>query len=110
MFPIRDDQPKFSPATVTVLLIVANVIVFLFEISLDEYTRNFLIARFGLVPTRFHAVDLITSMFLHGGLAHIIGNMMFLWAFGRSLEDLMGHLRFLFFYLACGVCAGLTHY
>ncbi len=109
MFPIADDQPKYSPSTVTTLLIIVNVLVFLYEISLDEYTRNFLIMRYGLVPAHFHPSALLTCLFLHGGWAHIIGNMLFLWAFGRSLEDSMGHGKFLLFYLLCGVAAGLTH-
>ena len=109
MFPLGDDQPKYSPATVTTLLIVANALVFLFEISLDEFSRNHLISRYGLMPGRFHAAALLTSMFLHGGWAHILGNMMFLWAFGRSLEDLMGHTKYLVFYLASGAIAGLVH-
>jgi membrane associated rhomboid family serine protease len=110
MFPIRDDQPKYAPSTVTGLLIAANLLVFLFEASLDPYTRNFLIAKYGLVPAHFHASALLTSMFLHGGWMHVIGNMLFLWAFGRSLEGIMGHTRFLFFYLASGICAGVVHY
>jgi membrane associated rhomboid family serine protease len=110
MFPLRDDQPKYSPATVTGLLIVANILVFLFEVSLDPYTRNFLIAKYGLVPAHFHPTALLTSMFLHGSWLHLGGNMLFLWAFGRSLEDLMGHTRFLLFYLVSGICAGLVQY
>jgi membrane associated rhomboid family serine protease len=109
MFPIQDDQPKYSPSTVTILLILVNSLVFLYEISLDEYTRNFLIQKYGLVPAHFHASALLTCMFLHGGWMHIIGNMLFLWAFGRSLEDRMGHAKFLLFYLLCGVAAGITH-
>jgi membrane associated rhomboid family serine protease len=109
MFPIQDDQPKYSPSTVTMLLILVNSLVFLYEISLDEYTRNFLIQKYGLVPAHFHASALLTCMFLHGGWMHIIGNMLFLWAFGRSLEDNMGHAKYLLFYLLCGVAAGITH-
>jgi len=108
MFPIRDDRPKYSPATVTTLLIIANVLVFLFEWSLDDYSRNHLIAKYGLVPAHFHFTTLISSMFLHGGWAHILGNMMFLWAFGRSLEDYMGHAKYLLFYLVSGAVAGLV--
>ena len=108
MFPIHDDQPKYSPSTITTLLILANVLVFLFEISLDEYSRNLLIMRYGLVPSHFHGSALLTSMFLHGGWAHIIGNMLFLWAFGRSLENYIGHTKFLLFYLLCGMVAGIT--
>ena len=109
MFPIGDDQPKYSPATVTTLLIIANVLIFLFTYSLDPYSRNFVFAKYALVPSHFRLQSLVTSMFLHGGLIHILGNMLFLWAFGRSLEDIMGHGKFLLFYLASGVCAGFVH-
>lgn len=109
MFPIRDDQPKYSPAVVTTLLILLNVLVFLFEISLDDYSRNHLIAKYGLMPGRFQLSALVSSMFLHGGWAHIFGNMMFLWAFGRSLEDYLGHSRYLIFYLLAGITAGVVH-
>ncbi len=109
MFPIQDDQPKYSPSTVTTMLILANALVFLYEISLDPYTLNFLINHYGLVPAHFHPTAILTSMFIHAGWAHIIGNMLFLWAFGRSLENIMGHGKYLLFYLLCGVAAAITH-
>src|SRR6202012_3842089 len=82
---------------------------FLFELSLDEFSRDYLLTRYGLVPAHMRPVTLVTSMFLHGGWSHIIGNMLFLWAFGKSLEDAMGHTKFLAFYMICGVAAGITH-
>ena len=109
MFPLRDDRPVYTPPIVTTLLIVACALVFLFELTLDEYSRNYLISVFGVVPAHFRPITLITSLFLHGGWMHIIGNMLFLWAFGKSLEDAMGHTKFLIFYFACGVAAGITH-
>ncbi len=108
MFPLRDDQPKYSATFVTVLLIIFNVVVFLFETSLDDFSRNYFISFYGLVPDHFRPFTLLSAMFMHGGWLHIASNMMFLWAFGRSLEDSMGHSRYLLFYLACGVAAGLT--
>jgi membrane associated rhomboid family serine protease len=108
MFPLRDDQPIYSKPVICILLIVLNAIVFLHEMQLEEYSRNFFIARYGVVPDHFHFYTLITSQFLHGGWLHIIGNMVFLWAFGRTLEDAMGGFRFLTFYLLCGAVAGLT--
>ena len=105
MFPLRDDRPTYTAPIVTTLLIVACALVFLFELSLDEYSRDYFISRYGLVPAHMRALTLVTSMFLHGGWAHIIGNMLFLWAFGKSLEDAMGHTKFLAFYLICG-CRG----
>lgn len=109
MFPLRDDRPTFTPPIVTTLLIVACAFVFLHELTLDEFSRNDFIAHYGTVPARLHVSTLLTSLFLHGGWSHILGNMLFLWAFGRSLEDALGHTRFLVFYLACGIAAGITH-
>lgn len=109
MFPLHDDRPTYTPPIVTSLLIAACVLVFLFELTLDEYTRNYFIEAFGVVPAHLTLRSLVTSMFLHGGWSHILGNMLFLWAFGKSLEDAMGHGKFLAFYLACGVIAALTH-
>jgi membrane associated rhomboid family serine protease len=108
MFPLHDDRPTYSKPVVIILLIVLNAIVFLHEAQLEDYSRNFFIAHYGLVPDRLRISALITSQFLHGGWWHIIGNMVFLWAFGRSLEDAMGSVKFLIFYLLCGVAAGLT--
>jgi membrane associated rhomboid family serine protease len=109
MFPLRDDRPTYSPPVVTTLLIVACALVFFFELSLDGYSRDYFIELYGVVPAHLRPVTLVTSMFIHGGWMHIIGNMLFLWAFGKSLEDAMGHTRFLFFYFICGIAAGVTH-
>jgi membrane associated rhomboid family serine protease len=108
MFPIRDTQPSYSRPIVTVIIILINVAVFLHEITLDEYSRNALIAHYGLVPRHFHFSAILTSMFLHGGWMHIIGNMWFLWIFGDNVEDVMGHTKYLVFYLLCGIAAGLA--
>ena len=108
MFPIRDTQPSYSRPIVTILIIVLNVIVFLYEFTLDEYSRNYFIANYGLIPARFHASAVITSMFLHGGWLHIIGNMWFLWIFGDNIEDVLGHAKYLVFYVLCGIAAGMT--
>ncbi len=109
MFPLRDDRPTFTAPVVTTLLIVACAFVFFHELALDDYSRDYFIKTYGVVPARLHLVSLVSSMFLHGGWAHILGNMLFLWAFGKSLEDAMGHGKFLTFYLLCGVAASLTH-
>lgn len=95
---------------VTTLLILACAFVFFHELSLDEYSRDYFITRYGAVPAHLNPFTLVTSMFLHGGWSHIIGNMLFLWAFGKSLEDAMGHTKFLAFYLLCGIAAGITHF
>lgn len=110
MFPIHDDQPRYSKPFICILLILVNVAVFLHEMQLEDFSRNFFIQHYGLVPDRLSQSyqTLLTSQFLHAGWLHIIGNMVFLWAFGRSLEDSMGGLKFLLFYLLSGVAAGLT--
>src|ERR1017187_4472819 len=105
MFPLRDTQPSYSKPVVTVLLIVVNILVFLYEISLEPFARNDFINTYGLVPDHFIWLSVLTSMFLHGGWLHVLGNMWFLWLFGDNIEDVMGHARFLIFYLACGVAA-----
>src|ERR1700690_4318205 len=108
MFPIRDTQPSYSRPIVNIIIILVNVAVFLYEITLDEYSRNYLIAHYGLVPRHFHFSAVLTSMFLHGGWMHIIGNMWFLWIFGDNVEDALGHFKYLVFYLLCGIAAGMT--
>ena len=110
MFPIRDTQPSHNrPVTVT-LLIALNVLVFLYEFSLDPYSRNDFISVYGLIPGQrhFHLYAVVTSMFLHGGWMHIIGNMWFLWIFGDNVEDALGHFKYLVFYVLCGIAAGMT--
>src|SRR5580704_12825152 len=92
MFPLRDDQPLHSVSISTITIIAVNVLVFLYQLRLDDYSLNAFIAHWGLTATfsSFHLKDIFTSMFIHGGWMHIIGNMIFLWCFGRSLEDARG--------------------
>lgn len=110
MFPIplRDTQPSYSKPIITILLIAVNALVFLYEVSLDEYSRNYFMSAYGLLAARPRFPALFTHMFLHGGWMHVIGNMWFLWIFGDNVEDVLGHARFLMLYLACGVLAALT--
>lgn len=120
MIPLRDTIPSRSFPIVTILLIVLNGIVFIFELSLGEHLNTF-INIFGIVPARyFHYLSVdtnlflaffpfFTSQFLHGGWFHLIGNIWFLWIFGDNVEDHVGHLKFLAFYLFCGLLAGLAH-
>ena len=109
MIPLRDTQRSYSAPVVTVLLIVLNAVAFLYELSLDPWSRNHLLTLYGIVPDRLHYISLLTSMFLHGGWLHVIGNMWFLWIFGDNIEDILGHLRYLLFYLLCGLAAAGTH-
>ena len=129
--PLKDINPTSRTPVVTIVLIALNVLVFLYEISLGDRLDGF-IAGFGAVPYEItHATDLVgryqgspvvqapgppvvwltllTSMFMHGGVMHIVGNMLYLWIFGNNIEDLIGPLRFLFFYIACGLIAALAH-
>ena len=124
MFPIGDDSVRGGPAPlVTVSLVVLNVLAFFLELSQPSggALQSFIQA-WGVVPREYALArdipptiplpfwsTLITSMFLHGGWLHLGGNMLYLWIFGDNLEKTMGHARFLVFYLACGIAAGLTH-
>jgi membrane associated rhomboid family serine protease len=107
----------------TWIIILVNTVVFLFELMMPEYNLERFFYFFGMVPARFtHPTwaawvglplddywPFLTSMFLHSGWLHIIGNMWTLWIFGDNVEDRMGPLRFLFFYLLCGIAAGIVH-
>lgn len=114
MFPIRDHNPSGQTPFVTYALVAINVLVFLgYFISLSEWQLGDFFMTWGLVPARFMSGDgletLFTSMFLHGGWLHVLGNLWTLAIFGDNVEDRMGHVRFLAFYLVCGVVAGGAH-
>jgi membrane associated rhomboid family serine protease len=112
MIPLHDDNPTRSVAFLTILLIVANVAVFLYQLSLPRAAIEAFFASFALTPAHLtgsatpHAYGtVLTSMFLHGGLMHLLGNMLYLWVFGNNIEDACGHFRFLLFYVLSGVGA-----
>jgi membrane associated rhomboid family serine protease len=107
MIPLKSTEPVYSAAKVTASLIAINLAVFFYQLSLPSYELNRFVEQWGIVPDRLHLESLITSMFLHGGWMHILGNMLFLWVFGRNVEDLIGGGRFLVFYLLCGLAAAL---
>ncbi len=107
MFPLKDTQPSYTRPVVTITLIVINLLVFLFEFTLGPRTLNAFVEYYGLVPDQFHVSRIFTSMFLHGSWMHVLGNMWFLWIFGDNIEDLLGHGKYLAFYLVCGVVAAL---
>jgi len=124
MLPIGDDQIEGGPGRfVTYALLAANVLAFFVELSQpSEKALQSFVQAWGVVPREYSTqTDLVpriplpfwstlfTSMFLHGGWAHLGGNMLYLWIFGDNLEKVMGHLRFLIFYLVCGVAAGFAH-
>ena len=105
MFPLRDNIRANSIPFVTLALIAANAAVFWHELTLGRRLEPFLLEH-GLVPVHPSFQDLVTSMFLHGGWTHVIGNLWTLWIFGDNVEDRLGHFRFLGFYLLCGLVAG----
>ena len=99
MIPLRDVIPSRSTPVVTTAIIVVNVMVFLLQLSLGEAEGDAFIRTYGLVPAYFAWPNVVTSMFLHGGLMHAGGNMLYLWIFGDNVEDLMGHGRFIVLYV-----------
>jgi len=106
MIPLRSSERTYSTPTVTLTLIAINLVIFFYEITLPEWQLNRIIRLYGLAPEYFRPSMLFTSMFLHGGWLHVLGNMWFLWIFGKGIEDLLGHGKFLAFYLVCGIAAG----
>jgi len=123
LIPLRDNIPHRHPPFMTWLIILANGLAFAFELSLSPSELKELFFAFGIVPDHFFHPEgfspvavplvgfwpLLSSMFLHGGWLHIIANMWFLYLFGDNVEDRMGHLRFVAFYLIGGLLAGAVH-
>lgn len=109
MIPLRDTERSFSKPYVVMAIIAVNVLIFLYELMLPPGALDRFIFSWAIVPDRLALHTLVTSMFLHGGWLHILGNMWFLWIFGDNVEDILGHKSFLGFYLACGVIAGVVH-
>ncbi len=107
MIPIHDSQRSGTTPWVTSVLIAVNVFIFVYQATLDPFSRNEFVHAYGFVPARFAVESVITSMFLHGGWMHLIGNMVFLWVFGDNIEDIIGHSRYL---LLCGVFAALLQF
>ena len=109
MIPLRDVSPSRTTPFVTGALIALNVAAFLYQATLPPGALDSLLKQRGVIPLAFSWADVLTSMFLHGGLAHLGGNMLSLWIFGDNVEDRLGHGRFLAFYLAAGALAALAH-
>ncbi len=121
MIPLKDENAGASFPFVTIALIAVNVGVWLYQFLLPEPELQRFIYSFGMIPAQVlaqaprsesafpAALTLVTSQFLHGGLFHLLGNMLYLWIFGNNIEDLLGKVRFLIFYLTCGVVAALAH-
>jgi membrane associated rhomboid family serine protease len=112
VLPVHDDNPAVLRPAVTVAVIVVCAALYVWQhlVLASPETRSFELA-WGLVPATWteHPVTLVTSMFLHLGLVHLAGNVLFLWVFGNNVEDAMGHARFIAFYLLCGVLAALAY-
>ena len=109
-FPYKDDNPRILIPYVTYIILGLNTLVFLYQFGLgmsDGYAERKFIYMFGLIPAQFSILNIFTSMFVHGGLAHFAGNMWFLWIFGDNVESSLGHYRYLLFYLTCGAVAAL---
>jgi membrane associated rhomboid family serine protease len=108
MIPLRDVIPSRTTPGVTIGLIAANVIVFLWQLSLPDRELERFFMTNGLVPADFSWTAAFTSMFVHANAVHAISNLLCLWIFGDNVEDRLGHLRFLGFYLLAGVAAALA--
>lgn len=108
MIPLKDVIPSRTTPAVTLALVAVNGLVFLLQLTLAPADLERMIDTFGLVPARFSMASLVTSMFVHGSLGHVAGNLLYLWIFGDNVEDRLGHGRFLAFYLIAGVAAALA--
>ncbi|MDD5347439.1 MAG: rhomboid family intramembrane serine protease [Candidatus Omnitrophica bacterium] len=112
MIPLRDENPTRTVPFVTIAIIAVNALVFAYELSLGEGLKDAINA-FGVIPYDIAHLrnyrTLLTSLFFHGSIMHIAGNMLYLWIFGNNIEDRLGHVRFLFFYLLCGLAAAFGH-
>ena len=124
MVPLRDENPTKITPYVTYGLIAANILAFLYELSLPPQQLEQFFHLAAIVPRELTAslqgipvnqpvpelLTLVSSQFLHAGFTHLLGNMLFLWIFGNNVEEALGHVKFLIFYLTCGVLAGLAQW
>lgn len=125
MVPLRDRNPTVLTPVVTYTIVGVNVLVFLYQLTLSPAGLQDFFETWAVIPSQLSAafagqmtdpsrppewLTLITAQFLHGGFFHIAGNMLFLWVFGNNVEDRLGHIRFLIFYLSCGVLASLAQW
>lgn len=110
MIPLRALLLRRSTPVMTLLLIAVNVLCFLYEMAHPIYSRDRFIEHYALIPDQLHLTTFVTSMFLHGGWLHLIGNMWFLWVFGSHIEDAMGSAKFLIFYLISGIASAAVQF
>src|SRR5262245_37667215 len=123
MIPLHDDNPTEHTPVVTITSIVICVLVFLYQASLPERLGELFVFQYGAIPADVFgqaanpvhtsgipaSATLLTSMFLHGSWMHLLGNMLYLWVFGNNIEDVMGHAKYVVFYVTCGIIAALRH-
>lgn len=112
-FPYKDDNPRVLFPFVTFGIITLNVLIFIGQFWIsgnDPAIGKSLVYMYGFVPAEFNPLTIFTSMFMHGGFAHIIGNMWFLYIFGDNVESILGHVKYFMFYLACGIGAALAQF
>jgi membrane associated rhomboid family serine protease len=121
LIPLRDINPTERFSVVTAFFIAVNIAVFIYELSLGAGAREVFVSSFALIPQRLFfpqaaaqgmvpvEATMFTSMFIHGGVLHIAGNMLYLWIFGNNVEDSMGRMRFILFYFFCGIIAAYSH-
>jgi membrane associated rhomboid family serine protease len=107
MFPVSDVIPSRTTPYVTIALITLNTLAFFYELQFGERDLQRVVLTFGVIPAAFSWPTVVTSMFLHGGWVHFLGNMLYLWIFGDNVEDRLGHGKYVLFYLACGTAAAL---
>lgn len=122
LIPIRDDNAVSRRPRATIAIVAACTVVFLYQLTLSDHGQRVFALGYGMIPAVLFGtkhlsasiptvapwMTIFTSMFLHGGFLHIIGNMVYLWVFGQALEDALGSARYVLFYMACGVAAALT--
>lgn len=122
-FPFHDDNPTTLNPVITIAFITACIGVFAYQFSMGPQAGQMLVYQLGAIPAVIFgnetlppevvlvpsSLSLITSMFLHGGFMHLFGNMLYLWIFGNNIEDIMGHTRFIVFYILCGIIAAMSH-
>jgi membrane associated rhomboid family serine protease len=117
MLPVNDENPTRGPAPINILIIILNFIVF----ALEVFNGDRFVFQWSFIPARLTALlsgnessqvllTIFSAMFMHGGIAHLLGNMLFLWIFGDNIEDQFGHLQYLIFYLVCGLVATFAQY
>jgi membrane associated rhomboid family serine protease len=121
MIPLKDNIPSYRPPIVTVALITANALIYMYLLSLGD-AYQYALVKWGTIPYEVTQgteltpelafpipLSLLSSMFLHGGFFHLVGNMLYLWIFGDNVEDQLGHVKFFVFYILCGLAASLLH-